>query len=98
MERGSCLNLVVTGRFLKYNRCCHVQDKAWIRSTPMSISTTAAGLVAVLTGAGISAESGVPTFRGDGGLWRNYQAQDLATLRAFHSDPKLVWERALIHI
>ena len=67
----------------------------------MSISTTAAGLVAVLTGAGISAESGVPTFRGDGGLWRNYQAQDLATLRAFHSDPKLVWEwydwrRALI--
>lgn len=48
--------------------------------------------VAVLTGAGISAESGVPTFRGSGGLWRNYQATDLATPEAFAGDPKLVWE------
>ena len=48
--------------------------------------------MAVLTGAGISAESGVPTFRGNGGLWRNYQAQDLATPHTFCSDPKLVWE------
>ncbi len=48
--------------------------------------------VAVLTGAGVSAESGVPTFRGPGGLWRNYQAQDLATPRAFARDPKLAWE------
>jgi NAD-dependent SIR2 family protein deacetylase len=39
--------------------------------------------VAVLTGAGISAESGVPTFRGDGGLWRDYKAEDLATPEAF---------------
>jgi len=48
--------------------------------------------VAVLTGAGISAESGVPTFRGDGGLWREYKAEDLATPEAFARDPKLVWE------
>jgi len=48
--------------------------------------------VAVLTGAGISAESGVPTFRGSGGLWRNYQATDLATPQAFARDPELVWE------
>jgi NAD-dependent deacetylase len=48
--------------------------------------------VAVLTGAGISAESGVPTFRGDGGLWRSYRAADLATPQAFHRDPQLVWE------
>jgi NAD-dependent deacetylase len=48
--------------------------------------------VAVLTGAGISAESGVPTFRGEGGLWRNYRAEDLATPHAFRRDPKLVWE------
>jgi len=48
--------------------------------------------VVVLTGAGISAESGVPTFRGEGGLWRQYRAMDLATPEAFSRDPKLVWE------
>jgi NAD-dependent deacetylase len=46
----------------------------------------------VLTGAGISAESGVPTFRGPGGLWRDYRPEDLATPEAFLSDPRLVWE------
>jgi NAD-dependent deacetylase len=48
--------------------------------------------VAVLTGAGISAESGVPTFRGPGGLWKQFRAVDLATPEAFARDPKLVWE------
>jgi len=48
--------------------------------------------VVVLTGAGVSAESGVPTFRGAGGFWREYQAQALATPQAFHKDPSLVWE------
>jgi len=48
--------------------------------------------VAVLTGAGISAESGVPTFRGEGGLWRQYRATELATPEAFAEDPRLVWE------
>jgi NAD-dependent deacetylase len=48
--------------------------------------------VVVLTGAGISAESGVPTFRGEGGLWRHYRAVDLATPQAFARDPRLVWE------
>ena len=51
-----------------------------------------ANRVAVLTGAGISAESGVPTFRGDGGLWKDYKAEDLATPEAFAKDPRLVWE------
>ncbi len=51
-----------------------------------------AASVAVLTGAGISAESGIPTFRGPGGLWRNYKPEDLATPEAFARDPKLVWE------
>ena len=49
-------------------------------------------LVVVLTGAGVSAESGVPTFRGAGGFWREYAAQDLATPYAFRRDPSLVWE------
>ena len=48
--------------------------------------------VLVLTGAGVSAESGVPTFRGAGGYWRKWQAQSLATPQAFRSDPSLVWE------
>jgi len=48
--------------------------------------------VVVLTGAGVSAESGVPTFRGQEGLWRNYDPLELATPQAFRRDPKLVWE------
>jgi len=48
--------------------------------------------VTVLTGAGISADSGVPTFRGADGLWRNFRAEDLATPEAFARDPRLVWE------
>jgi NAD-dependent deacetylase len=48
--------------------------------------------VTVLTGAGISADSGVPTFRGADGLWRTYRAEDLATPEAFARDPRLVWE------
>lgn len=48
--------------------------------------------VMVLTGAGVSAASGVPTFRAAGGLWRQYRATDLATPQAFARDPRLVWE------
>lgn len=47
--------------------------------------------VSVLTGAGVSAESGVPTFRGEEGLWNNYRAEELATPTAFERDPNLVW-------
>lgn len=46
----------------------------------------------ILTGAGVSAASGVPTFRGSGGLWRQFRAEDLATPDAFRRDPVLVWE------
>ena len=48
--------------------------------------------ISVLTGAGISAESGIPTFRGPGGYWRNFKPEDLATSAAFTRDPRLVWE------
>lgn len=51
----------------------------------------AARNITVLTGAGISADSGVPTFRGADGLWRNFRAEDLATPEAFERDPRLVW-------
>jgi len=48
--------------------------------------------VTVMTGAGVSAASGVPTFRGPGGLWRTYRPEDLATPDAFERDPAVVWE------
>jgi len=48
--------------------------------------------IVFVTGAGISQESGIPTFRGKDGLWRNYDAMKLATIDAFYEDPKLVWE------
>lgn len=59
------------------------QARKWLRE---------AASVVVLTGAGISAESGVPTFRGSGGLWRSYRPEDLATPEAFARHPELVWE------
>jgi hypothetical protein len=46
----------------------------------------------VLTGAGISAESGVPTFRGDNGLWKKFRPEELANFEAFIRNPELVWE------
>ncbi|MGD1082169.1 MAG: Sir2 family NAD-dependent protein deacetylase [Candidatus Sulfotelmatobacter sp.] len=46
----------------------------------------------VLTGAGVSAESGIPTFRGVGGLWRNYRIEEVASPDAWRHDPRLVWE------
>jgi NAD-dependent deacetylase len=45
----------------------------------------------VLTGAGVSAESGVPTFRDAGGLWENHPVEKVATLEGFEADPRLVW-------
>ncbi|MHA1258155.1 MAG: Sir2 family NAD-dependent protein deacetylase [Candidatus Heimdallarchaeaceae archaeon] len=49
-------------------------------------------LITAIVGAGISKASGMPTFRGEDGLWNQYKAQDLATVSAFTSNPKLVWE------
>ncbi len=46
----------------------------------------------VVTGSGISADSGIPTFRGEGGYWRNLDPTKLATATAFRSDPELVWQ------
>jgi NAD-dependent deacetylase len=51
-----------------------------------------ASSICVLTGAGISAESGVPTFRGEGGLWKKFKPEELANFSAFMRNPELVWE------
>ena len=52
----------------------------------------ASSRICALTGAGISAESGISTFRGASGLWRQFRSEDLATPAAFARDPRLVWE------
>jgi NAD-dependent deacetylase len=62
---------------------CLEQARAWIRN---------ACPITVLTGAGISAESGIPTFRRTAGLWKQFRPKDLATPQAFVRDPKLIWE------
>lgn len=51
-----------------------------------------AARVTAMTGAGVSAASGIPTFRGAGGLWKQFRAEALATAEAFARDPALVWE------
>jgi len=60
-----------------------LRARAWLKE---------AANVTVLTGAGISAESGVPTFRGAAALWKQFRAEDLATPEAFRRDPLLCWE------
>ena len=51
-----------------------------------------ASRVTVVTGAGVSAASGVPTFRGADGLWKRFRVEELATPEAFARDPRAVWE------
>lgn len=75
------MNRAAADRYDK--RVSIVQARRWLRE---------AESVAVITGAGISAESGVPVFRGPGGMWRKYRAEELASPQAFAQDPKLVWE------
>ncbi|MHA1616863.1 MAG: NAD-dependent protein deacetylase [Candidatus Njordarchaeales archaeon] len=60
-------------------------------SRAVEVIRSASFLVA-LTGAGVSAESGIPTFRGKDGLWNKYRPEELATPQAFNRDPKRVWE------
>ena len=60
-------------------------DRLAARLTPTS-------RVTVLTGAGVSAASGVPTFRGPDGLWKRHRVEDLATPQAFERNPAMVWE------
>lgn len=57
----------------------------------MSMAIRRSDRLFVLTGAGISAESGIPTFRGQDGLWEGHRIEDVATPQAFAKDPELVW-------
>jgi NAD-dependent deacetylase len=61
-------------------------------STMFEARLTAASNIVAFTGAGISAESGVPTFRGDDGIWKKFKPEELANMSAFMKNPDLVWE------
>jgi len=58
----------------------------------MKIPIKPADRVFVLTGAGVSSESGIPTFRGAGGLWRGYRFEEVASPKAWARDPRVVWD------
>src|SRR5262249_61797022 len=81
----------------RYNIKLSARTESEVPSDPTALTRAAARLheaqhVLVLTGAGVSAESGVPTSRGRDGLWRRHRPEDLATAEAFERDPRLVWE------
>ncbi|HTZ32425.1 MAG TPA: Sir2 family NAD-dependent protein deacetylase [Methylomirabilota bacterium] len=61
-----------------------------MNTQPLAISST--DRLFLLTGAGVSAESGIPTFRDSNGLWCNYRFEDVATPTAWRRDPHLVWD------
>lgn len=63
-----------------------------MKATPLEAQLRQNARVFVITGAGISAESGIRTFRGPGGYWRNLDPAKLATETAFRADPRLVWD------
>ena len=69
-----------------------VDDRLASRLHEVGARVAAARRVTIMTGAGISAASGVPTFRGADGLWRSFRAEELATPEAFARNPQLVWE------
>ncbi len=69
-----------------------MEDSQRLQIDRVASCLTQEARITVLTGAGVSAASGVPTFRGDHGLWKSFRPEELATPEAFARDPRLVWE------
>jgi NAD-dependent deacetylase len=72
-------------------RRTRVDARAYLVSVELTERVRAATSVCVLTGSGISSESGLPTFRGAGGLWHTHRVEELASPEGFARDPRLVW-------
>jgi len=70
----------------------HARSRSSDGIEPARSLLAGARAIVVLTGAGVSAESGVPTFRGRGGMWKSRRPEELATPEAFATDPCTVWE------
>lgn len=75
--------------------CGGMPERKWqevLADPRLAQKVRSARRVGVLTGAGISAESGIPTFRGEQGLWKKFRPEELANFDAFMANPTLVWE------
>lgn len=72
-------------------RFVRLHAEAFARMRELVARLRTAASVLALTGSGISAESGLPTFRGVGGLWRDHRVEELASPEGFARDPVLVW-------
>ena len=68
----------------------HMVRYVFRKGSHLVVDASSAGPIVVLTGAGVSAESGLPTFRGAGGLWEGHRVEEVATPGAFARDPDLV--------
>ena len=98
MRESSGRNCRVDGKSTCYNR--RLREVPSVQSTVLTESAVdrlatrlrPESRITVVTGAGVSAASGIPTFRGPGGLWRTYRPEQLATPEAFRRDPSIVWE------
>jgi NAD-dependent deacetylase len=98
--RSFRLHRVADSAWLEIIRDIFEGSRQSITEAAQKISSVVHGMVRVettdrvfiLTGAGVSAESGIPTFRGVGGLWKNYRIEEVASPHAWTRDPQLVWE------
>lgn len=90
--------MLIHGASLAGERGCsniNSRNHTWFAATDLEIVAVCRSYVVrvlVITGAGVSAESGIPTFRGKDGYWRNLDPIKLATPEAFARDPELVWQ------
>src|SRR6478752_6660593 len=91
MDRGGCVEHWGSGSATWTSRTWTVEsDAPGVRHT-RNMQIGGQDRIFVLTGAGVSAESGLATFRGSGGLWNGYRVEDVATPEAWETDPAFVW-------
>lgn len=94
LRQFTCRAVITSQLYARIKRQRHFKEMAQPSSDLAAFRKifSEANSIAIITGAGVSAESGVPTFRGEGGYWRKWQAQQLATPEAFSRNPSRVWE------